>query len=128
MAQVLAERLGAGVTALFGVRPDATRASFAYSAGAALRAADGMDALPYEQERSQLRERCEGPALRFAWCEVLGDTAWVRTSSTGQTRVLATDTERQEGNNELFIFQREAGEWKIHRYLFSTNRVSTASH
>ena len=74
VAQVVAERHGAGVTALFGVRPDATRASFAYSAGAALRAADDMGAMPHEQERSQLRERCDASHGEFAWCEVFGDT------------------------------------------------------
>jgi len=54
--------------------------------------------------------------------EVLGDTAWVRTSSAGQTRILANDVVVNEGNNELFIFKKENGDWKIHRYLFSTNQ------
>jgi uncharacterized protein (TIGR02246 family) len=52
--------------------------------------------------------------------EVLGDTAWARTSSAGRTRILAAGIEVAEGNNELFVFKRENGEWKIHRYLFST--------
>lgn len=54
--------------------------------------------------------------------EVLGDTAWVRTSSAGQTRILANDVVVNEGNNELFIFKKENGDWKIHEYLFSTNQ------
>lgn len=54
--------------------------------------------------------------------EVAGDWAWVRTSSAGKTRILAADVTIEEGNNELFVFRREAGAWKIHRYLFSTNR------
>lgn len=54
--------------------------------------------------------------------EELGDTAWMRTSSAGRTRVLATGLDVQEGNNELFIFKRENGHWKLHRYLFSTNQ------
>lgn len=54
--------------------------------------------------------------------EVTGDTAWVRTSSAGRTRILASDTEVQEGNNELFVFRREDGAWKIHRYLFASNQ------
>ena len=54
--------------------------------------------------------------------EVLGDTAWVRTSSAGKTRILAADVVVNEGNNELFIFRKEIGDWKIHRYLFSTNQ------
>jgi uncharacterized protein (TIGR02246 family) len=53
--------------------------------------------------------------------EEIGDWAWVRTSSAGRTRVLAADIETDEGNNELFVFCREDGEWHIHRYLFATN-------
>jgi uncharacterized protein (TIGR02246 family) len=49
-----------------------------------------------------------------------GDWAWARTSSTGRTRILATGAEVSEGNNELFVFRRENGAWKIHRYLFAT--------
>lgn len=51
-----------------------------------------------------------------------GEWAWVRTSSAGRTRILATDVEVAEGNNELFVFRLEAGEWRIHRYLFATNQ------
>ena len=53
--------------------------------------------------------------------EEQGDWAWVRTSSAGRTRVLATGAEVTEGNNELFVFRLEGGEWRIHRYLFATN-------
>lgn len=58
--------------------------------------------------------------------EILGDTAWVRTSSQGTTTILANGKEIKEGNNELFIFRKENGEWKIHRYLFSTNQPLSA--
>lgn len=52
----------------------------------------------------------------------MGDLAYVRTTSAGQTEILAKKTMVKEGNNELFIFRREHGKWKIHRYLFaSTN-------
>ena len=54
--------------------------------------------------------------------ETQGDTAWARTSSAGRTRILAAGIEIQEGNNELFVFRKENGDWKIHRYLFSTNQ------
>jgi ketosteroid isomerase-like protein len=62
--------------------------------------------------------------VRFEIHEVeeAGDYAWVRTSSVGRTRILAAGVEVAEGNNELFIFRRENGAWKIHRYLFSTNQ------
>ena len=54
--------------------------------------------------------------------EVFGDTAWARTSSAGRTRILGAGIEVVEGNNELFVFKRETGEWRIHRYLFSTTQ------
>jgi uncharacterized protein (TIGR02246 family) len=52
----------------------------------------------------------------------MGDLAYVRTTSAGKTEILAKKTTVTEGNNELFIFRKEHGKWKIHRYLFaSTN-------
>ena len=61
--------------------------------------------------------------VRFTVHEIeeAGDWAWVRTSSAGRMRVLAAGTEGDEGNNELFVFRREGGAWRIHRYLFATN-------
>lgn len=62
--------------------------------------------------------------IRFAVHEIVetGDWAWARTSSAGRTHILAAGAEVAEGNNELFVFRHERGAWKIHRYLFSTNR------
>lgn len=62
--------------------------------------------------------------IRFQIHEVQrsGEWAWARTSSAGRTRILAAGTEVAEGNNELFVFRWENGAWKIHRYLFSTDR------
>jgi ketosteroid isomerase-like protein len=51
--------------------------------------------------------------------ETFGDTAWGRTSSSGKTKILSSGREVQEGNNELYIFKRENGGWKIHRYCFA---------
>lgn len=63
-------------------------------------------------------------AIRFEVHEIeeAGDWAWARTSSAGRTRILAAGVEVAEGNNELFVFRRENGAWKIHRYLFATNQ------
>ena len=63
-------------------------------------------------------------AIRFDIHEIqeAGDWAWARTSSAGRTRILAAGVEVEEGNNELFVLRRENGEWKIHRYLFSTSQ------
>ncbi|MCA9519302.1 MAG: SgcJ/EcaC family oxidoreductase [Myxococcales bacterium] len=62
--------------------------------------------------------------IRFAVHEIqeAGDWAWARTSSAGRSRMLAAGVEVTEGNNELFVFRREDGAWRIHRYLFSTNQ------
>jgi uncharacterized protein (TIGR02246 family) len=63
-------------------------------------------------------------AFEISEIEEVGDWAWARTSSAGRTRILAAGVEITEGNNELFIFRREGGEWRIHRYLFATNQPS----
>jgi ketosteroid isomerase-like protein len=52
----------------------------------------------------------------------LGEMAYVRTTSAGQTEILASHTMIGEANNELFIFRKEQGQWKIHRYLFATSK------
>lgn len=63
-------------------------------------------------------------AVRFEVHEIeeAGEWAWARTSSSGRTQIVAAGVEVAEGNNELFVFRREDGAWKIHRYLFATNQ------
>ncbi len=53
--------------------------------------------------------------------EEFGELAFARTSSAGTTKILANQATVKEGNNELFIFRKESGDWKIHRYLFATS-------
>jgi uncharacterized protein (TIGR02246 family) len=48
------------------------------------------------------------------------DWAFARTNSTGTSTAHATGVTNSEGNQELFIFQRIGGDWKIARYCFST--------
>jgi uncharacterized protein (TIGR02246 family) len=50
----------------------------------------------------------------------MGDLAYVRTTSAGKTEILPRKTTVNEANNELFIFRKEEGHWKIHRYLFAS--------
>ena len=50
----------------------------------------------------------------------MGDLAYVRTTSAGKTEILKNKATVQEANNELFIFRKEKGKWKIHRYLFAS--------
>jgi len=52
--------------------------------------------------------------------ETLGDRAWVRTSGSGRFTVLASGVEADIASSELFLFKREDGSWKIHRYIFNT--------
>jgi uncharacterized protein (TIGR02246 family) len=56
----------------------------------------------------------------------VGDWAYARTSSAGETRIHASGKMVKEGNNELFIFRQEKGQWKIHRYLFATTNPAAA--
>ena len=49
-----------------------------------------------------------------------GDLAYARTTSAGRQEMLATHAASQEANNELFVFRKEKGVWKIHRYLFAS--------
>ena len=47
--------------------------------------------------------------------------AFARTHSLGTVTINATGESAPEGNNELFLFHRDAdGTWKIARYIFST--------
>jgi uncharacterized protein (TIGR02246 family) len=48
------------------------------------------------------------------------DWAFARTNSAGRVKVNATGESRAEGNQELFVFQKIRGDWKIARYCFST--------
>jgi uncharacterized protein (TIGR02246 family) len=57
----------------------------------------------------------------------MGDLAYGRTTSTGQQEVLATHKISREANNELFIFRREQGQWKIHRYMFANSNPPAAN-
>ena len=56
----------------------------------------------------------------------MGDLAYVRTTSAGKTEILAKKTTVKEGNNKLFIFRKEHGKWKIHRYLFASTNTPEA--
>jgi uncharacterized protein (TIGR02246 family) len=57
----------------------------------------------------------------------LGDLAYARTSSAGQTEIHVSHKIVKEGNNELFIFRKEQGQWKIHRYLFASSNPPAAA-
>jgi uncharacterized protein (TIGR02246 family) len=61
--------------------------------------------------------------IRFEIAEVrplAPEWAFARTTSTGTIEVKATGARLPEANQELFIFQKVDGAWKIARYCFST--------
>lgn len=54
--------------------------------------------------------------------EVSGDMAWLRATSAGRLKVLATGVESDDAFNLVVIFRREAGAWKIRNYIYATSR------
>lgn len=61
--------------------------------------------------------------VKFAVVEirqVAPDWAFARTNSAGTVKIKATGLGGPEANQELFVFQKIDGNWKIARYCFST--------
>ena len=61
--------------------------------------------------------------VKFAVAEVqqlAPEWAFARTNSAGTVKVHATGQSSAEANQELFLFQKIQGAWKIARYCFST--------
>ena len=52
--------------------------------------------------------------------EISPNWAFARTNSAGKVKVHATGQSNPESNQELFVFQKVADDWKIARYCFST--------
>jgi nucleotide-binding universal stress UspA family protein len=99
VAHALADRHGAEVTALFGIRPDPAQASFAYSASAALHAA-AERAVPSEGERERLKALAEAREPECVWCDVVGDSivhAFIAEAAYADLVVLGAPTGGDEG-------------------------------
>jgi len=54
--------------------------------------------------------------------EIAGDMAWLRSTSTGRVKILATGAESSNSFNELVVFRRESGAWKIRSYIYASNQ------
>ena len=52
--------------------------------------------------------------------QIAPDWTIVRTNSAGKVKIHATGGGGPEANQELFLFQKIDGAWKIARYCFST--------
>jgi uncharacterized protein (TIGR02246 family) len=67
--------------------------------------------------------------VRFKVAEIVEMAPnWVfaRTNSAGTVKVHATSAGGPEANQELFLFQKIGGAWKIARYCFSTTNPPRA--
>jgi uncharacterized protein (TIGR02246 family) len=53
---------------------------------------------------------------------VSNDYAFVRTTSKGTSLIRANAQTVPEENRELFVFQKENGQWKIARYMFNKEK------
>jgi uncharacterized protein (TIGR02246 family) len=58
--------------------------------------------------------------------EVAPNWVFARTNSAGTVRVLVTGAGGPEANQELFLFEKIGGAWKIARYCFSTTNPPRA--
>jgi uncharacterized protein (TIGR02246 family) len=52
--------------------------------------------------------------------QIAPDWVFARTNSAGRTKNNATGVEGPEANQELFLFQKISGDWKVARYCFCT--------
>ena len=51
--------------------------------------------------------------------ELSGDLGFVRTRSHGTITPKGQNPEGSEGNREIFVVKKIAGEWKFYRYMFN---------
>jgi uncharacterized protein (TIGR02246 family) len=58
--------------------------------------------------------------------EIAPNWVFARTNSAGTVKVHATGGGGPEANQELFLFQKIDGAWKIARYCFSTTNPARA--
>lgn len=68
-------------------------------------------------------------AVKFNVAEIrqmAPDWVLVRTNSAGKVKIHATGGGGPEANQELFVFQKINGDWKIARYCFSTTNPPRA--
>jgi ketosteroid isomerase-like protein len=92
---------------------------------------------PYNQSvvgKAQLRKAYEAGSkmralsLKFTVDEIVEispEWAFVRTKSSGSSKVLSTGVTNVEANQELFILRKsDDGAWKIARYNFSNTKPS----
>jgi len=63
-----------------------------------------------------------GLSFKVQEAEQSGDLGWARSVSTGKVKVLASGAETTESYNQLIVFRKEGGAWKIRSYLYASNK------
>jgi ketosteroid isomerase-like protein len=58
-------------------------------------------------------------AFEIKETEVAADMAWLRATSKGRIKTLATGAEATESFNDVVIFRRTAAGWKIRCYMYN---------
>lgn len=58
-------------------------------------------------------------AFEIKETEVAADMAWLRATSKGRVRTLATGVEATESFNDIVIFRRTPAGWKIRCYMYN---------
>ena len=56
--------------------------------------------------------------------EEAGDVAWLRGVSKGTVKILKTGVESKQGYNQLVVFRKEGGAWKIRAYLYGATSAA----
>ena len=54
--------------------------------------------------------------------EVMGDMAWLRSTSKGRVKVLSSGAETVNSFDELVVFRRDQAGWKIRSYMYGSNQ------
>lgn len=54
--------------------------------------------------------------------EVMGDMAWLRSTSKGRVKVLSSGTETTSSFDVLVVFRRDQAGWKIRNYMYVSNQ------
>ena len=61
-------------------------------------------------------------AFEIKETEVVGDMAWLRATSKGRIKTLASGVEATESFNEVVIFRRTPTGWKIRCYMYAASK------
>jgi len=56
--------------------------------------------------------------------EEAADMAWLRSVSKGTVKVLKTGVETKQAYNQLVVFRKEGGAWKIRAYLYGATSAA----